>query len=477
MYDGILQQAEALIQQIQDKAIDASTGAADEYQSAAYGIASKMHSASAADVAFAAEKARQEAKKMAEDAKARAVAAARHIFSQRIAAFADGMHRAVAEMQAHLAWLQGGSNEANAELDRLQTTAGNGSIPGFMYSLMYGGASASNVASVAQTILQSVQSSLTVFPLPPGHMMGMSISSQYDAHALMKALLGLSGGNIELRNAAGNLVGAWETETGIVQRSVPMPDGSNKTMYRSVADVNAWINGEGANATPDEIIAFWGGGHAAPEDLGYAYNAISFFVDEEKLAASGGLASDLAITLQVVTDLTGMVDPIGISDGLNAVALYSMGDTTGAAIAVASIAVPFGAEKLLKAVRRAPVGQIDNAVHAVQELGQKGVQRVGELQHASGQALESAQALRKKCMEGPNCFIAGTQVVVAAPVIEMIADEALVVSTSTTEFVPSDSSRSDAVLAAAAFLVGSGLSLRRSSESRQRRKPLAVTAQ
>ena len=66
---------------------------------------------------------------------------------------------------------------------------------------------------------------------------------------------------------------------------------------------------------------------------------------------------------------------------------------------------------------------------------------------------------------------------VAAPVIEMIADEALVVSTSTTEFVPADSGRSDAVLAAAAFLVGSGLSLRRSSESRQRRKPLVVTAQ
>jgi hypothetical protein len=102
---------------------------------------------------------------------------------------------------------------------------------------------------------------------------------------------------------------------------------------------------------------------------------------------------------------------------------------------------------------------------------------VGELQHPSGQALESAQTLRKKCLEGPNCFIAGTEVVVAAPVIEMIADEALVVSTSTTEFVPADSGRSDAVLAAAAFLVGSGLSLRRSSESRQRRKPLVVTAQ
>jgi len=57
-----------------------------------------------------------------------------------------------------------------------------------------------------------------------------------------------------------------------------MPDGTNRKMTMSHYEVNKWINGDGADASVEEIIEFWGGGQAPPEDLGYTYNAITFFI-------------------------------------------------------------------------------------------------------------------------------------------------------------------------------------------------------
>ena len=133
------------------------------------------------------------------------------------------------------------------------------------------------------------------------------------------------------------------------------------------------------------------------------------------------MGSDILIAAQIVTEIGGIVDPTGICDGLNAAVLVAQGDKAGAAIALASIAVPFGVEKLAKAARRIPVGSLDELAGAVKQSADAVVKKVDDVAEESTELAAKAGANKAKALtKGPgecgvpggNCFTPGHRIVI-----------------------------------------------------------------
>jgi transposase len=131
------------------------------------------------------------------------------------------------------------------------------------------------------------------------------------------------------------------------------------------------------------------------------------------------------LTTQLVTEAVGLVDPTGASDAVNAVVCLAQGDKAGAAMAVASIAVPIGADKLIKHAQKVPNGivakSLDGMAKGAEAVG-KQFQKIGahtddvlahsEIAKAAGESTAEKMAARS-CGGPGNCFVAGTLVLVA----------------------------------------------------------------
>ncbi|MFN7771124.1 MAG: hypothetical protein ACK5UC_28330, partial [Planctomycetaceae bacterium] len=100
------------------------------------------------------------------------------------------------------------------------------------------------------------------------------------------------------------------------------------------------------------------------------------------------------------------------------------GDKAGAAMAVASIAVPIGADKLIKHAQKVPTGLVAKAKNHVVDLAQSAAQGirktadradevVAQARHAKKVGEETATSMAARCGNQGNCFVAGTWVLVA----------------------------------------------------------------
>jgi hypothetical protein len=155
-----------------------------------------------------------------------------------------------------------------------------------------------------------------------------------------------------------------------------------------------------------------------------SYRAIEFLVGQEKLAQNDGLLGDMLLTTQLVTEAIGIVDPTGASDAVNAVVCLAQGDKAGAAMAVASIAVPIGADKLIKHAQKVPTGLVAKAKNHVVDFAESAAQSlrktadraddvVAQARHAKKVGEETATSMAARCGNTGNCFVAGTWVLVA----------------------------------------------------------------
>jgi len=174
--------------------------------------------------------------------------------------------------------------------------------------------------------------------------------------------------------------------------------------------------------------------------------------------------------VQIATDLTGMVDPTGLSDIVNAGALAAQGDTAGAAIAIASIAVPFGAEKLAKAVRRVPVKEVSKATSKIADAGTQATKRMDDVRRMGDDALEAAEKAKRKCLDAGNCFIAGTQVVTT---VQRPDTGVAIAGLTTNQYMAAEDGPSeslDHLYAAGAFVLMAGLSYQRRSSKRKKQE-------
>ncbi len=155
-----------------------------------------------------------------------------------------------------------------------------------------------------------------------------------------------------------------------------------------------------------------------------SYRAIEFLVGQEKLAQNDGLLGDILLTTQLVTEAIGIVDPTGASDAVNAVVCLAQGDKAGAAMAVASIAVPIGADKLIKHAQKVPTGLVAKAKNHVVDFAESAAQSlrktadraddvVAQARHAKKVGEETATSMAARCGNTGNCFVAGTWVLVA----------------------------------------------------------------
>ena len=125
----------------------------------------------------------------------------------------------------------------------------------------------------------------------------------------------------------------------------------------------------------------------------------------------------------------------GASDAANLVVCLEQGHNHRAAMAVASIAVPFGADKLIKHAQKVPTGLVARAKNHVTDLAQSAAQTfrktadqaddvVAQAKHAKKVGEETATSMTARCGNSGNCFVAGTWVLVShAPAeLQSLAD-------------------------------------------------------
>jgi hypothetical protein len=152
------------------------------------------------------------------------------------------------------------------------------------------------------------------------------------------------------------------------------------------------------------------GGDVDPATQTFSYKAITFFIDEEKLARPGGLGSDILITVQLVTEVGAFVDPTGVADVVNAGALAAQGEYSEAAMAAAGIVVPFGADKLARAVRRAPVGIVDELADSIRTAVDKASKRLDNIADKSNDLAAAARANKARADDLAKASKGGTSV-------------------------------------------------------------------
>ena len=204
-------------------------------------------------------------------------------------------------------------------------------------------------------------------------------------------------------------IGDYDILDDHVYRKVPDGSGGLKTGVRSMTDVRvAMTSYVAATATGTNWDSFFGG--SPPTGAEYKdilHQALNFFIDDARLAAPGGLASDILIAAEVGFAVASFVDPIGIADAGSGLINLSQGNVSAAFLDFGSIAVPFGADKLLRAAKKAPVSTANIANMAANA---KNV-----IHKADGAISDATAGLGKTrggkvCTNGPTCFIAGTKV-------------------------------------------------------------------
>jgi hypothetical protein len=224
---------------------------------------------------------------------------------------------AIANAQKQLADLHSGPT---SNLNPYQMTASNGSIPFGNLTMMVLGIDGvrSNLKQVATGILSNLAMA--------GTMMGSALINTTpgtDAAGLMQQLLGMTNLRVTIISNSGITVGSYDLLSDAVYRAVTQADGSAKMRLLSKADVDAQL---GSGMTADGWNQFFGGVNGTPDPKTLMHRAINWVIDDAKLQAPGGLASDIMLTAQVVTEVTGVIDPTGLSDAVNGSICLVQGD-------------------------------------------------------------------------------------------------------------------------------------------------------
>ncbi len=316
----------------------------------------------AADAAIA------EVKTEAEALKDRLIAATKKHTAQRAAEMIKGFGLAIAAIGKKMSDIKA---DPNLSLNQYQMAAASAAIP-------FGSMEVSTVLSLdffrttlRDTAFGTRAGMLQAAAMAVAGMGTTSMASGPDASSLMRQLLGLSTLRVGISNGGGVYIGQYDPLDGMVYRNVPNSSGGRKSSQRSLAIVESQLQTPVGIAFKDrDWDGFFGGygGSSAPDPKSYIHIAMNYFVDDDKLAAPGGLASDILIAAEVGFQIAGLVDPIGIADAGGGAIQLLQGDYTGAAISFGSIAVPFGAEKIAKAVSRIPTGALDDAVKGIGDL-------------------------------------------------------------------------------------------------------------
>ena len=362
--------------------------------------------------------------------KDRLVAATKKETAQRTAEAVKGVESAINAIRKQMSDLKA---DPTADLNGFQTNAGHATIPfgtTELAAFLSPDALNRSLSDSARTIRTS---------LAPSALMAMFgfANPGPDAPNLMKAFLGMNTARVGLA-AFGQYVGMYDVLDGNVYRTVPNGSGGLKKGVKSMADVQAAMAAPPAvTATASTWDAYFGGSTGpGAEYKDILHQALNFFVDDAKLAAPGGLGSDILIAAEVGFGIASFVDPIGIADAGSGVIKLAQGDVSGALIDFGGIAVPFGAEKLLRAAKKAPTAALASAVENVGNMAKNAKNTINK----AGDAITDAGAGRAKilngkaCTNGPTCFIAGTKVLMQQendPQVAVSEDGSLTLVTGT----------------------------------------------
>jgi hypothetical protein len=393
------------------KADDDIQSEADDFLAGSFAIATQLQKDAEKAANKAADDAIASATADATALKGRLVAHTTSETAKRKADALKAFDDSINSVKKQLSDLQTGPT---ANLNPYQMAAGNASVPFTNLSMIV-----MNVDSIRSNLKQVATSILSGLNSP---MLGMPISAGASAATLMQQLLGMSSALVPIYSTDAKLVGYYDLLSDAVSRNARQADGSLAKGWRSKSDVDAQLD---SGMTDDQWDQFFGGTIAPPDPKSFMHTAINWVIDDAKLQAPGGLGSDILLTAQLVTEVTGTLDPTPLSDGISgSISLYQ-GDNVAAAVSFGSILVPFGAEKIAKAASRVPVGAVDNAVNGVEAMAttaskqiSKNTQVIADAGTAQAKTLNAAATnsptlkMPPPCpVGGTKCFIAGTQIV------------------------------------------------------------------
>ncbi len=406
---------------------DSTNQIAREYFEAAYSTARAAQEESEKLTREEYDQAIQEAREAAVQTRDNLLAGLEFLKSQRLRELDRQIEEARGAMQKQLADLQSGDL---AKLIIFETDAGHGRVPAFLVSSFSSAFRPVNslYEQVSNQAAGLLERQLATLPANPTRQQALEGAGP-DAYSTIRMILGLTG-RVEYRDQVGaDYVGMYDISLGMVirstQRSVDGPFREVARPFETIRDLDAKCPLWGAIDWNSQFGGINLNSPVDPETQTLTYRGLSFLIGEEKMAQNDGLMGDVLITVQLVTEAVGVVDPTGVSDALNAVVCLAQGDRVGAAMSVASIVVPFGADKLVKHANKVPNGVIARCVNKVDDFCEtagatykKLVGRTDEAVAQSRQVIAKGQqhsldAGLSACIKNDGCFVAGTQVVVA----------------------------------------------------------------
>ena len=424
-YDEEMKKYDAKIEEELKKITDAKKDAGTEFISKSYAVAEEIQSQSAANTATEAQRLTDIMKAEAEAVRDRVVAATKLFLDRKIAGFEKNFSTSLENIQKYYATLMGDiTPDVQQALDDLQMVAGNGWIPTFLRNFL------NNKVEDAKDFIDEVREgaqglfdgatqmrALDPHPSQDGGILSGNLRMAIPAAQVYKSLLGLSVGLQPIYSKSGQLVGMWDVAQGIVTRNGTSGSPSIVKRTLSYDNVIAKDNADGATMTAEDWNVFFGldasNNTPDPGTETVTYKIFEFLVGRERLIQPGGTGSDILIAAQLVTEVGGMVDPTGVCDGLNAAVLVAGGQYGEAALAVASIAVPFGAEKLMKSGARVAGNVVESGQEVLQATAGAVMTKLDGVLTKSGREIADAGIGKaaRACPDG-SCFVAGTSVLV-----------------------------------------------------------------
>ncbi|MFN6103831.1 MAG: hypothetical protein ACK5EA_05170, partial [Planctomycetaceae bacterium] len=433
---ALIEQAATDEQEAEDQRASAREELANRFYEQAFGEAKEILEESEQAVRQWVEQMVEEVRQAGDMKRDALLAGLQFLRGQRRNDLDKGLTEGLAAVQKRLKTLHDGPL---ADLTIFQTDAGHGTVPSWVLGLLenlQGLKTQFSLVSDQSRELKGLQ--VATFPEQPSQPQALSAAGP-DAYTVLNRVMGLTG-RIAYRDQVGDdFVGSYDVALGMVIRSTRRTaDGPIREIAKPYAEVRE-TDLNSPKWTEADWNVFFGGlstnDPGDPETETLSYRAIEFLVGQEQLAQIDGLLGDILLTTQLVTEAIGIVDPTGASDAVNAVVCLAQGDKAGAAMAVASIAVPIGADKLIKHAQKVPTGLVAKAKNHVVDFAQSAAQSlrktadraddvVAQARHAKKVGEETAASMAARCGNPGNCFVAGTWVLVAhaPPELPRLAD-------------------------------------------------------
>ena len=406
-YESTIHGADTIIKNAEDKKADGIKDLGSTFQTAAYGQAIALHQDSLGGIDAHYDQIAQEAVETVQIANGHLAAAIARLKADAIAAANKIVDDFVVSIQRRMSE----AHIPGADLSNYHTDAGH-SRPIFDTDLLMAG----SAGYMRQSVISRAQELRSVISTFSGPMTGPMSMMTHDASCVFFALLQPgANGQGQLVDKVGNHVGIWNPALGIVTRSVSTTTGGVRQKSMSYDAVKSAIDNEACD-TAQEWNGFFGGynGDVDPDAMPTSQILFEFLVDEELRNNNGGLIGDIAIAVQLATDIVGMIDPTGIADGVNAAVQLAAGNNQAAAMATLSIAIPFGADKLARLANKVPAGAIKTTANAIGNKFDDAAEAAADLRRSADNASGAARNTKVGCDKPDGCFVGDTIVLEAA---------------------------------------------------------------